>query len=332
MNASGKIRDSKSVLAPRELRFIEPMYALAVQKLPEGDEWLYEVKFDGYRWLAGRDKNEVTLWSRRGNLFTTQFPRIARACERLPADTLLDGEIVAVDKSGQISFNLLQHHRSHAQALLFYAFDVIVSRGKSLVNTPLEKRRDLLNEIFEDRGKNASPICLSEMLDALPADLIRVAKEFAFEGIVAKRKTSLYEPGKRSGAWLKYRINKGQEFVIGGYVPDNPFDSIIVGDYQDGKLLYAAKVRNGFVPHTRREVAAKLKGLQIGQCPFANLPERKRTQWALTREEMKNCVWVKPELVAQIEFGEWTPDGHLRHSRFVGLREDKDPRQVGREA
>jgi ATP-dependent DNA ligase len=110
------------------------------------------------------------------------------------------------------------------------------------------------------------------MLDAAPVDLIRVAKELGFEGIVAKRKTSLYEPGKRSGAWLKYRINKGQEFVIGGYVPDNPFDSIIVGYYQDGKLLYAAKVRNGFVSHTRREVAVKLKGLEIDACLFVNLP------------------------------------------------------------
>jgi bifunctional non-homologous end joining protein LigD len=153
----------------------------------------------------------------------------------------------------------------------------------------------------------------------------------ALRGILAKRKDSFYESGKRSGAWLKYRINRGQEFVIGGYVSDNPFDSIIVGYYQDGKLLYAAKVRNGFVPHIRRELAAKLKGLQIDTCPFANLPERKRTQWALTREEMKNCEWVKPELVVQIEFGEWTPDGHLKHSKFVGLREDKDPREVVRE-
>jgi ATP-dependent DNA ligase len=113
--------------------------------------------------------------------------------------------------------------------------------------------------------------------------------------------------------------------------PDTPFDSIIVGYYQDGKLLYAAKVRNGFVPHTRREVAGKLKGLEIDACPFANLPERKRTQWALTREEMKNCVWVKPELVARIEFTEWTPDGHLQHSKFIGLRDDKDARRVVRE-
>src|SRR5215510_539023 len=150
------------------------MYALAVQNIPKGNEWLYEVKFDGYRCLAGRDKNGVTLWSRRGNLFTSQFPRIARACEPLPVNTLLDGEIIAIDKSGRISFNLLQHHRSHAQALLFYAFDVIVCRGKSLVNTPLEKRRTLLNGIFENLGKNASPLGLSETIDATPADLIRV--------------------------------------------------------------------------------------------------------------------------------------------------------------
>jgi bifunctional non-homologous end joining protein LigD len=129
VNASGKIRDSKSVLAPRELGFIEPMYALAVQTVPKGKEWLYEVKFDGYRCLAGRDKNGATLWSRRGNLFTSQFPHIASACERLLVDTLLDGEIVAIDQAGRISFNLLQHHRSHAQALLVHAFDVILYRN-----------------------------------------------------------------------------------------------------------------------------------------------------------------------------------------------------------
>ena len=132
----------------------------------------------------------------------------------------------------------------------------------------MEKRWALLNELFADLGKNASPIGLSETMDATPADLIRVSKEFGFEGIVAKRRTSLYEPGKRSSAWLKYRVHKGQEFVIGGYVPDNPFDSIIVGYYQDGKLLYAAKVRNGFVSNTRREVAAKLKGLQSDTLPL----------------------------------------------------------------
>jgi bifunctional non-homologous end joining protein LigD len=139
------------------------------------------------------------------------------------------------------------------------------------------------------------------------------------------------KPGKRSGAWLKYRINRGQELVIGGYTPGNPFDALIVGYYKDGKLNYAAKVRNGYVPRTRREVFQRFKGLKIDHCPFVNLPERKRTEWALTREEMKNCVWVNPELVAQIEFVEWTPDFHLRHAKFVGLRDDKDASDVVRE-
>jgi DNA ligase D-like protein (predicted ligase) len=314
------------------IQFIEPMYALAVQNIPEGKEWLYEVKFDGYRCLAGRDKGGVTLWSRRGNLFTTQFPRIAHACERLPAETLLDGEIVAIDSSQRVSFTVLQHHRSHAHALLFYAFDIIVCKGKSLLEVPFEKRRALLDELVKNLGKNVSPIRLSETIDTTPAELVRVAKEIGFEGIVAKRRTSLYEPGKRSGAWLKYRINKGQEFVVGGYVPDNPFDSIIVGYYQDGKLYYAGKVRNGFVPHTRKEVFQHFKGLEIDTCPFVNLPEKKRTMWALTREEMKNCVWLRPQVVAQIEFTEWTPDGHLRHSKFAGLTDDKQAEEVVRES
>jgi bifunctional non-homologous end joining protein LigD len=305
------------------------MYARLVNELPEGKHWLYEVKFDGYRCLAGRDSTGVTLWSRRGNLFTKQFPHIARACERLPPGTLVDGEIVALDESGRISFNLLQHHRSKAQALLLYVFDVLIHRGQSVLKEPLERRREVVSEIFT--GIKAAPIALSETVDASATELNRVAKEFGFEGIVAKRRDSLYESGKRSGAWVKYKVNRGQELVIGGYTPGNPIDAIIVGYYANGKLQYAAKVRNGFVPQVRREVATRLKGLEIKTCPFANLPEKKRTQWALTKEEMKNCVWLKPELVAQIEFTEWTPDGHLRHSKFVGLRQDKAAREVVRE-
>jgi DNA ligase D-like protein (predicted ligase) len=305
------------------------MYARLVQKLPGGNEWLYEVKFDGYRCLAGKDSTGVTLWSRRESLFTKQFPRIARACERLPPNTLLDGEIVALDERGKISFNLLQHHRSKAQALVFYAFDVLIYRGRSVLNVPLYFRREVLHRIFGD--SNAAPIGLSENIEAAPTDLIRVAKEFGFEGIVAKRKDSYYEPGKRTGAWVKYKVNQGQEFVIGGYTPGNPFDALVLGYYEGERLLYAAKVRNGFVPLVRREVASRFNGLEIDTCPFANLPEKKRTQWALTKEEMKNCVWLKPELVAQIEFTEWTPDGHLRHSKFVGMREDKEARGVVRE-
>jgi len=195
-------------------------------------------------------------------------------------------------------------------------FGVLVCRGRSVLQEPLERRQQILSDVINDI--KAAPIGLSESLAAGTKELIRVAKEFGFEGIVAKRKDSLYESGKRSGAWVKYKVNRGQEFVIGGYTPGNPLDALIVGYYEDGKLLYAAKVRNGFVPLVRREVASKFKGLEMDTCPFTNLPEKKRTQWALTKEEMKNCVWLRPQLVAQIEFTEWTPDGHLRHSRFIG--------------
>jgi bifunctional non-homologous end joining protein LigD len=271
------------------------------------------------------------LWSRRGNDLTAQFPNIAEAYEQLPPRTLLDGELVAIDANGRISFNLLQHHRSQAQALLLYVFDVLIYRGINLLDEPLSKRREVLTNIMKPLSRNASPIALSESIDASPAELISVVEEFGFEGVIAKRKDSCYEPGKRSGAWLKYKVNKSQEFVIGGYTPGNPLDAVIVGYYDDQKLSYAAKVRNGFVPRLRRDVWQKLKGLEIVNCPFVNLPEKKRTQFSLTREEMKNCVWLEPQLVAQIEFTEWTPDGHLRHSKFVGLRDDKNPREVVRE-
>ena len=310
---------------------MEPMYARTVQRLPEDDAWTYEVKFDGYRALAGRDSTGLTLWSRRGNIFTDQFPYLAKACEHLPPDTLLDGEIVALGKDGRISFNLLQRHRSAAQAILFYAFDVIILRGKSLVKVPLENRREILAEVMADLKPKTPLICLSESIDTTPAELVQLVKQFGFEGIVAKRKDSWYEIGKRSGAWVKYKVNKAQEFVIGGYTPDNPLDALIVGYYEGGKLIFVSKVRNGFVPRLRREVWQKLKNLETDVCPFCNLPEKKRTQWALTREEMKNCIWLKPELVGQFEFTEWTPDGHLRHAKFCGFREDKNPHDVIRE-
>jgi bifunctional non-homologous end joining protein LigD len=150
-------------LPPAKIRFIEPMYARLVQSLPQGQEWLYEVKFGGYRCHAGRDSSGVTLWSRRENLFTKQFPQITQACERLPPGSLVDGEIVALDERGRLSFNLLQHHRSKAQALVFYAFDVVIYRSRSVLNVPLYFRREVIRRIFEDI--NTAPIGLSENID-----------------------------------------------------------------------------------------------------------------------------------------------------------------------
>jgi ATP-dependent DNA ligase len=240
-----ELTKKKSTLSRERLNFVEPRYARAVQQLPERKDWLYEVKFDGYRCLAGRDSTGVTLWSRRGNHFTDQFRTIAEACEHLPPDTLLDGEIIALDAKGRISFNQLQHHRSQAQAILFYAFDVIIHRGRSLRHVPLETRRELLSDMAADLKAHTPLIGLSDSLDTTPAELIPLVKEFGFEGIIAKRKDSFYEPGKRSGAWVKFKVNKAQEFVIGGYTPDNPLDALIVGYYEGDKLIFVSKVRNG---------------------------------------------------------------------------------------
>ena len=277
--------------------------------------------------LRPKPDGRVVLWSRRGNGFTTRFQEIASACAKLPPDTLIDGEVVAIDENGQISFNRLQHSRSRTH-VQFYAFDLLVYRGRSILRLPLETRRELLTEAL---AKVEYPVLQSQNFDAKPADLIRAAKELELEGIIAKRKDSVYEPGRRSGAWLKYKINRSQEFVIGGYTTGNPFDALIVGYYDGAELKFVAKVRNGFVPHVRKEVFQRFAGLTTTKCPFVNLPEKRRTIWALTADEMKECHWLKPSLVAQIEFNEWTPDQHLRHCSFVALRTDKHPREVVRE-
>jgi ATP-dependent DNA ligase len=151
--------------------------------------------------------------------------------------------------------------------------------------------------------------------------------------VVAKRADSVYEAGKRSGAWSKYRVNLGQEFVVGGYTPGNPFDALIIGFYRGKDLFFSARVRAGFVPGTRREVFAKIKDLKTHKCPFVNLPEQSEGRWGqgLTAEKMKACIWVQPKVVVRIDFAEWTGADKLRHTKFTGLRDDKDPKKVVRE-
>jgi bifunctional non-homologous end joining protein LigD len=305
------------------------MLSETVDELPEdSDLWSYEVKLDGYRCLALRDESGVRLYSRKRNLLNSRFPTLVKALERMEAGMIFDGELVALDDNGRPSFNLLQNFRFTAKQIHFYAFDLLAQRNKNLMGLALEKRRELLAVRLENI---AEPIRMSESIDGSPQDIVVAAKELSLEGIIAKRKDSIYQPGKRSRAWLKYKINKVQPFVIGGYTPGNPFDALIIGYYEGDHLMYAAKVRNGFVPRVRREIAKNFAGLEEDSCPFANLPEKRRTQWALTREEMRNCVWLKPELIAQIEFVEWTPDKHLRAAKFVGLRDDKDAREIVRE-
>ena len=235
----------------------------------------------------------------------------------------IDGEVVALDEEGRPSFNLLQNFRTSRAHLAFFVFDVLILQGRDVTGETLEQRRRLLEKHVLTRL--TEPIHYSPELKENLVDLVHSVKLQGLEGLVAKRRSSRYEPGRRSGAWRKMRVNRGQEFVIGGYTPsDSNFDAVIFGYYDSGKLRYVARTRNGFTPSSRQELFKRLKPLEIQECPFANLPEARSGRWGagLTAAKMKTCRWLKPVLVGQFEFAEWTPDHHLRHSRFVALHKN----------
>ena len=309
--------------------FIESMECLPVTKLPEGPQWSYEIKLDGYRLEAVKNASKTTLYSRRRNVLNNKFGFIAEALEGLQSGTVLDGEIVAIDTTGKSDFNLLQNFRSAETNIHYFVFDVLMYKGRLLIRLPLEERRAILSKVLP-RNDHIS----ISVVDYSAAQMLSFVKEHGLEGVVAKQKDSVYEPGKRSGLWSKYRVNLGQEFVVGGYTPgSNGFDALIVGFYSGKDLMFAGRVRAGFVPATRREVFAQMKDLKTTKCPFANLPEKSEGRWGqgLTAEKMKGCVWLKPKAVARIDFAEWTGADKLRHTKFIALRDDKDPRKVVKE-
>jgi bifunctional non-homologous end joining protein LigD len=316
-----------------EMQFVEPMLAQPVEELPEGPEFQYEIKLDGYRALAVIQKGAGRLLSRRNNVLNDKFPSITEELKNLEDGLILDGEVVALDAHGRPSFNLLQHRRENANAIVYYVFDVLAFRERDVRQLALQQRRELLDEVFQSARE---PLRVSAILDAAPSDLISAVKSQGLEGIIAKRVNSRYESKQRSGAWVKYRVNKGQELVIGGYrAGNNDFDNLAVGYYDDaGRLIFIAKIKNGFTPDVKKQVFDRLRPLETRVCPFGNLPEPKaaRRGEALTAEAMKKYRWVKPRLVAQVEFTDWTAADHLRHSRFVALRDDKDPKDVHKES
>ena len=313
--------------------FIEPMLLLRTDALPdEPARWEYQLKFDGYRAVAFRTGGRIHLRSRNDNDFSLRYPAVVGGLAKLPDETVIDGEIVALDGDGRPSFSALQNHGSSSTPIVYYVFDVMILAGRDLKRETLGARRDLLERKVVP--KLAEPVRYIGPLEAGLKDLIHSVKTQGLEGLVAKRRDSRYEPGLRSGAWMKMRINRGQELVIGGYtLGTRTFDALIVGYYEGDRLIYAARTRNGFTPPMREQLFRKFRPLEIADCPFANLPETKSGRWGegLTKSKMPVCRWLKPLLVGQFEFLEWTADNHLRHPRFIGLREDKPARGVGRE-
>ena len=306
------------------------MAALLVDALPTGNEWLYEAKFDGYRALALKDGASVKLLSRKGNDLTADYPAVRQTVAALKGKSaVIDGEIVAFDEAGRPSFQQLHHRSAKPAAIRYFAFDLLHLDGKELLAQPLEERRAALQKLL--RGSVAE---FSAELPGTPDDVVEAIRSVGLEGVVAKRRDSRYEPGKRSGLWQKFKVQLRQEFVIGGYKPENRnFQSIAVGYYENKKLRFAARVRAGFTAAQRAALFELLYPLKVEKCPFTDLPSSRTGHWGegVTAEDMKILKWVKPTLVAEIAFTEWTRDGNLRHSAFVGLRTDKDARTIVRE-
>jgi bifunctional non-homologous end joining protein LigD len=316
--------------------FIEPMKALAVDAVPPG-EWRLEIKFDGYRALALIRDGAVSLWSRNRKNLSAGYPEVLAPLARLRCrQAVIDGELVALDTSGRSSFQLMQQRsvRGARPPLHYYAFDLLSLNGRSLLDEPLERRQAALAKLL---GRGNDIIRVSPVFDVPPDQLLAAAREQQLEGIIAKRAGSVYEPGRRSGTWVKCRLAAEQEFVIGGLTrPQGSrahFGALVIGYYSGDELLYAGKVGTGFDAKLLRELAARLQPLVVKACPFANLPLAKRSRFGagMTASAMRTVTWVKPEVVCQVRFTEWTDDGMLRHPVFLGLREDKKARDVRRE-
>jgi len=306
--------------------FIPPQLATLVKELPSGDEWLHELKFDGYRMLCCIDRGRVTVWSRNGKDWTEKFQNVVQAVKSLkPSGAILDGEIVMVDAQGRSSFQKLQRAMGKATTtgFAYEVFDLIYLDGFSLTQTPLKHRKELLKNLV---GSNSHGVIrYSEHISGNGDEFFKHACEYGIEGIVSKLANSHYE-STRNRNWLKVKCAKQQEFVIAGYTPSSKslpgFGSLVLGVYEKGKLIYAGRVGTGFTFKQRSDLKKQLDKLSSETSPLAVVP--KDPGLGKTR-------WIKPKMIAEVAFTEWTSDGSIRHPSFQGLREDKNPKEVVRE-
>ncbi|HZL13270.1 MAG TPA: non-homologous end-joining DNA ligase, partial [Verrucomicrobiae bacterium] len=332
-----KIRKKNSKISTPPTKFIEPMKARLADAPPESGDWIYEIKFDGFRALAFKHENKIDLLSRNEKDFGEKFPEVAAAIAEVKAkDAILDGEIVALDEKGVSSFQLLQAFElgQKRPPLFFYAFDLLQLNGKDLRRLPLTERKLELEKLLKN---SSGTVRFSAALGDDGKKLLKQAEKLGLEGLIGKRKDSIYEAGRRSGAWIKLKLHREQEFVIGGFSdPEGSrehFGALLIGFYENKKLKFCGKVGTGFNSKLLGSLHWQFKKIARDDCPFANLPEPRAGRFGagVTKAEMRRCHWVEPKMVAQIKFSEWTRDEKLRQPVFLGLREDKNAGEVVRE-
>lgn len=307
--------------------FVAPQLATLVKEPPKGDEWFHELKFDGYRMVCHLHRGKARFWSRNGKDWTEKFPNLVKALKSFPVTTaILDGEVVVFDKAGRTRFQLLQQamSKSETTVFVFEIFDVIYLEGYSLKQTPLSERKLVLKQLLAS-AKAKGQVRYSDHVEGNGAEFFEQACKHGIEGIVSKLADSSYE-STRSRNWLKTKCIKRQEFVIAGYTPSKKgfpgFGSLILGVYDKGKLVYSGRVGTGFSIKQRLELQKKLDRIAQPSMPFASKPKD---------PGLREAHWAKPQLVAEVEFTEWTADGSIRHPSFQGLREDKKSAEIVRE-
>ena len=298
-----------------------PMLATPAEDVPGGSGWLFEVKFDGYRALASVTGGDVRLRSRNGNDLTERFAAVAAQVARAvkTPSAVLDGEVCRLDPTGRASFSELQRGTG---PLVYYVFDLLEADGVPLVDLPLTERRARLRELLD--GRNRTVLWSEDFADGRA--LLRAAGEQGLEGVVAKRVESRYLPGRRTREWLKVKVQREQEFVVAGYTRGagrraRTFGSLVLGVYEGEELRYVGNVGTGFDDAEIRKLLGLLEPLHRDDAPFREIPK-------LPRIRRSDVQWVEPRLVAEVRFGEWTHDGHLRHPAYLGLRDDKDAGDV----
>jgi bifunctional non-homologous end joining protein LigD len=312
------LKDAPAKSMPHD---IKPMLATLIKEPFNHPDWIFEMKWDGYRAIAEIRDGNVLLYSRNSISFSRKFPPVVESLRKFRFDAILDGEIVVVDEKGQPDFQMLQdYQKSRNGHLLYYVFDLLYFQGHDLTSLPLLRRKELLKKILPSDPK----IKVSDHVVKDGVLFFRVVKEKGLEGIIAKQSQSPYRMGKRSRQWLKVKTHLTQEGVIAGFTQPrgirNDFGALVLGVFEDSELIFIGHTGGGFNARTLKEIREKLNPLIRKKCPFKAEP---KTNTPVT--------WVKPELVCEVIFHGWTAEGIMRQPVFLRLREDKTARDVVRE-